>query len=94
MRVTTAFNRLLRLRGASVIDVSFSAEGVIVTFRLRRRRRVTPDATADDPATPDPASPEQAPAGPDPATSDPATSAEVAPSPAPEWTPVKRWWPS
>ena len=40
MRVTTAFNRLLRLPGASVIDVSFSGEGVIVTVRLRRRRRV------------------------------------------------------
>jgi transposase len=40
VRVTTAFNRLLRLPGASVIDVSFSGEGVIVTVRLRRRRRV------------------------------------------------------
>jgi transposase len=40
MRVTTAFNRLLRLPGASVIDVSLTAEGVIVTVRLRRRRRV------------------------------------------------------
>jgi len=40
VRVTTAFNRLLRLPGASVIDVSFGAEGVIVTVRLRRRRRV------------------------------------------------------
>jgi transposase len=40
MRVSTAFNRLLRLPGASVIDVSFTAEGVIVTVRLRRRRRV------------------------------------------------------
>jgi transposase len=40
MRVTTAFNRLLRLPGASVIDVGFTAEGVIVTVRLRRRRRV------------------------------------------------------
>ena len=40
MRVCTAFNRLLRLPGASVIDVSFGAEGVIVTVRLRRRRRV------------------------------------------------------
>ena len=40
MRVTTAFNRLLRLPGAAVIDVSFSAEGVIVSVRLRRRRRV------------------------------------------------------
>ena len=40
MRVSTAFNRLLRLPGASVIDVSFTAEGVIVSVRLRRRRRV------------------------------------------------------
>jgi transposase len=40
VRVSTAFNRLLRLPGASVIDVSFSAEGVVVTVRLRRRRRV------------------------------------------------------
>jgi transposase len=40
VRVTTAFKRLLRLPGASVVDVSFSAEGVIVTVRLRRRRRV------------------------------------------------------
>jgi transposase len=40
VRVTTAFNRLLRLPGAAVSDVSFGAEGVIVTVRLRRRRRV------------------------------------------------------
>ena len=40
MRVTTAFKRLLHLPGASVIDVGFGAEGVIVTVRLRRRRRV------------------------------------------------------
>ena len=40
MRVTTAFKRLLRLPGASVIDVSFAAAGVIVTVRLRRRRRI------------------------------------------------------
>jgi transposase len=40
VRVTTAFKRLLCLPGASVIDVSFSAEAVIVTVRLRRRRRV------------------------------------------------------
>jgi hypothetical protein len=40
VRVTTAFKRLLRLPGASVVDVSFTAEGVIVTVRLRRRRRV------------------------------------------------------
>jgi transposase len=40
VRVTTAFKRLLRLPGASVADVSFGAEGVIVTVHLRRRRRV------------------------------------------------------
>ena len=40
MRVTTAFKRMLRLPGASVTDVSFSSGGVIVTVRLRRRRRV------------------------------------------------------
>jgi len=40
VRATTAFNRMLRLPGASVIDVGFGAEGVIVTVRLRRRRRV------------------------------------------------------
>jgi len=40
VRVTTAFNRLLLLGGASVIDVSFALQGVIVTVRLRRRRRV------------------------------------------------------
>jgi transposase len=40
VRVCTAFNRMLRLPGASVIDVSFGGEGVIVSVRLRRRRRV------------------------------------------------------
>ncbi|HVI38462.1 MAG TPA: ISL3 family transposase [Gaiellales bacterium] len=40
MRVGTAFKRLLRLPGASIIDVAFATEGVIVTVRLRRRRRV------------------------------------------------------
>ena len=40
MRITTAFKRLLRLSGASVADVSFTSEGVLVTVRLRRRRRV------------------------------------------------------
>ena len=40
MRVSTAFKRLLRLPGASVADVSFTGEGVLVTVRLRRRRRV------------------------------------------------------
>jgi transposase len=40
VRVSTAFNRMLGLPGASVIGVAFAAEGVIVTVRLRRRRRV------------------------------------------------------
>jgi len=40
VRVTTAFKRLLRLPGASVIDVSFTTDGVVVSVRLRRRRRV------------------------------------------------------
>ncbi len=38
MRVTTAFNRLLALPGARVIDVSFTAEEVVVEVALRRRR--------------------------------------------------------
>ena len=42
MRVATAFKRLLRLPGASVVDVCFGAEGIVVTVRLRRRRRVCP----------------------------------------------------
>jgi len=40
VRVSTAFKRLLRLPGASVADVSFTSDGVVVTVRLRRRRRV------------------------------------------------------
>jgi transposase len=40
VRVTTAFNRLLALPGARVIDVSFCAEGVIVEVALRRRHPV------------------------------------------------------
>src|SRR4051794_411855 len=40
MRVTTAFKRLLRLPGASVIDVSFGDRAAVVSVRLRRRRRV------------------------------------------------------
>jgi transposase len=40
VRVTTAFNRLLALPGASVSDVRLGGEGVIVSVRLRRRRLV------------------------------------------------------
>ncbi|MCA1678399.1 MAG: ISL3 family transposase [Actinobacteria bacterium] len=38
MRVTTAFNRLLALQGARVIDVFFGPAGVTVRVALRRRR--------------------------------------------------------
>jgi transposase len=38
VRVTTAFNRMLRLPGASVRDVTFGSEGVVVTVRLRAKR--------------------------------------------------------
>jgi len=37
VRVTTAFNRLLALEGARVIDVLFAADGVTVRVALRRR---------------------------------------------------------
>jgi transposase len=40
MRVTTAFNRMLAIPGASVCSVSFEAEGVVVRLCLRRRRLV------------------------------------------------------
>lgn len=40
MRVTTAFNRLLALEGASVERVTFAKQGIVVGVRLRRRRRV------------------------------------------------------
>ena len=40
MRVTTAFNRMLRLSGASVKDVAFGSEGVIVTVGLRARKPI------------------------------------------------------
>ncbi|MEJ7655859.1 MAG: ISL3 family transposase [Thermoleophilaceae bacterium] len=40
MRVTTAFNRLLALQGARVIDVLFGPDGVTVRVALRRRRAV------------------------------------------------------
>ena len=40
MRVTTAFNRVLALAGARVIDVRFDAEAITVLVALRRRRPV------------------------------------------------------
>lgn len=39
MRVTTAFNRMLCLPGASVTGVAFERCGVVVRVRLRRRRK-------------------------------------------------------
>jgi transposase len=40
MRVVTAFKRMLHLEGwASVTDVSFDQKGVVVTLKLRKRRR-------------------------------------------------------
>ena len=38
MRVTTAFNRLLRLDGATVTGVEFVDDGVVVDVRRRKRR--------------------------------------------------------
>ena len=42
MRVTTAFNRILRLPGANVESVSFTAEGVVVGLRARSQRLCCP----------------------------------------------------
>ena len=38
MRVTTAFNRLLRLDGVNVSSVTFGMTTITVTVALRRRR--------------------------------------------------------
>jgi transposase len=40
MRVSTAFNRLLGIRGVSVESVTFGQGGIVLGLRLRRRRRV------------------------------------------------------
>jgi transposase len=40
VRVTTAFNRVVRLQGATVTTVAFGEEGIVVGVRLRARRRV------------------------------------------------------
>ena len=42
MRVTTAFNRMLAIAGASVASVVFAPEGVVVGLRRRRRKLVCP----------------------------------------------------
>lgn len=42
MRVSTAFNRMLDIEGASVTDVSFTDDGIVVVLRRRARRRRCP----------------------------------------------------
>lgn len=42
MRVTTAFNRMLAIAGASVTSVVFAPEGVVVVLRRRRSKLVCP----------------------------------------------------
>ena len=42
MRVTTAFNKLLAIPGATVASVVFSPEGVVVGLTRRRRRPICP----------------------------------------------------
>ncbi len=42
MRVTTAFNTMLAIPGATVIGVTFGPEGVVVRLRLRRRKLSCP----------------------------------------------------
>ena len=51
MRVTTVFNRVLRLDGASVVGVAFTDDGVVVTLRSRARHsRVFEDTVALPPS--------------------------------------------
>ncbi len=42
MRVTTAFNRMLGILGASVASLTFAPEGIVVGLRRRRRRPMCP----------------------------------------------------
>jgi transposase len=42
MRVTTAFNRVLEIPGASVRSVAFERDGVVVGLRRRSKRLVCP----------------------------------------------------
>ncbi len=42
MRVTTAFNRMLGIAGASVASVTFTPEGIVIGLRRRRRRPQCP----------------------------------------------------
>ncbi len=42
MRVTTAFNRMLAIEGATVASVAFASEGIVVGVRRRVRRLTCP----------------------------------------------------
>lgn len=42
MRVSTAFNRMLAIQGASVTDVEFTEDGIVVGLRRRARRHRCP----------------------------------------------------
>ena len=42
MRVTTAFNRMLAISGASVASVTFASEGIVVGLRRRRSKHRCP----------------------------------------------------
>ena len=46
MRLTTAFNRILQLPGASVHSVAFTDRGIVIGLRRRRRRLVCPCSRA------------------------------------------------
>lgn len=50
VRVTTAFSRLLGLKGVWVKNVRFDSDGVAVTVALRRRRLLCPRCAYDTPA--------------------------------------------
>lgn len=45
MRITTAFNRILRLPGASVHEITFTDHGLVIALRRRRRRLLCPCGT-------------------------------------------------
>jgi transposase len=46
VRLTTAFNRILQLPGASVRSVAFTDRGIVIGLRRRRRRLVCPCSRA------------------------------------------------
>ena len=46
MRLTTAFNRILRLTGATVQSAAFTDRGLVIGLRRRRRRLICPCGTS------------------------------------------------